>query len=1029
MSSSTYRGITKNRWKSSSQGFSKCTCHNQIHTSSTTNLIYIQKKNYSLWKTLTSTITNNTTSYTFNISSSSSSSTTINIEHLIQSEFDNTMHEEDTPNDGDNGLLSIPSSNIKSFLESFTSTMKKSMKHAVTQQSLAIQNRALRSELQSKDTYKFIANAQQALFEEIMAEKIWYLYHFQHNKYSHGVPINVLYKYLLDEMDDNMLITNDKTFEQRLLSLTKVHASYQQDIWLRMHQLPFYQIQETMNDKTGTKPFVFKKRNKKTKNLHKIMTEDVIGCNIDRTGRIAWYYKPNENLIFFPGIFEPDTIFISNALKSVNELNKLLIKSQNSRNTHILLQSSAVLENAKIAFFEQELWRFLTYYPSGGHYHTLLNCYNLFGVPSKDIMKQYLNKYIYFDKTENNENIAIQYDKQNNFFNVNKRPSLMEQINEFQEHHYTKLEELKNSKFINTLNEEYNNLFTSCLSQNCRLFYDIKLLKCIFWSWCHVDINNKNNCNIFPDISHFQIMSNELMNKYQESINESLGGANRYLTQLSQYEYQLLRQLWYIGIKHNVFIHPTKHITKNSQFMVQLTDIASNNHDINWFISIMNARVANNVAIDQFLIYNTIFNAINDIIPKLSSDNNQKPHQQLTQLMRILNNAYSKLPKTVHVIPKDSSIPNLHTPQHGWEVTKTYDQIQDRFMQLFIDMAGISNYDALSELKIKNMHSNFLSNLAAKCQITLESINSMESLRDIMAVNTTKNISKTRLSPNMEVVGFHHNLKQRKFDEALNILQRFNSTMVQKRGRNSYSLNAALKLVTLPPDSRIWRTAREYNRNKLNLHPLKIEIPSIINLCIENIPKLPLDQNQMAHCLQPIPSIMEHVTKEHGSMKIAHEMFKNILSTPELPLPLSMVLTYLDLYSQYDEFLSSPIPILESILKRYIPPSIISSNIGHAQFEENGMIDNALKDFTAMSKTDGIDDKLDPFASFNAESGYHILPQEIYAKMLKLLNQYSSVHGFGHFNMDQASIYNQKSVQTPQELKSMHDAAKQDGDQ
>ena len=70
-----------------------------------------------------------------------------------------------------NGLLSIPSSNIKSFLESFTSAMKKSIKSAVKQQSLVSYNRALRYELQSKDTYKFIASAQQALFEEIMAEK------------------------------------------------------------------------------------------------------------------------------------------------------------------------------------------------------------------------------------------------------------------------------------------------------------------------------------------------------------------------------------------------------------------------------------------------------------------------------------------------------------------------------------------------------------------------------------------------------------------------------------------------------------------------------------------------------------------------------------------------------------------------------------------------------------------------------------------------------------------------------------------
>ena len=53
-----------------------------------------------------------------------------------------------------------------------------------------------------------------------------------------------------------------------------------------------------------------------------------------------------------------------------------------------------------------------------------------------------------------------------------------------------------------------------------------------------------------------------------------------------------------------------------------------------------------------------------------------------------------------------------------------------------------------------------------------------------------------------------------------------------------------------------------------------------------------------------------------------------------------------------------------------------------------------------MTKTDGIDDKLDPFgASFFGDSGHRILPLGVYQKMLCVLNQYSSVHGLGHFNL------------------------------
>eukprot|EP01084_Bolivina_argentea_P157864 275080_1 len=397
--SSCYRCVTKQIW-TCCKHVCKCTCHvNKNH-----NLSYIQRKNHSLWKTLTSTATTAFPNIHTISSSASLSSTTINLEHAINDEYDEYDIASNTRNN--DKTLSNPSSNIKSFLDSFAITMKKSIKYSVTQQSLSLQNRWLRYELQSHDTYKFICNAQQALFEEILAEKIWYLYHFEHNKYIHGIPINILHKYLNEEYIKYGICTNDnlKTFQHRLLSLTKTHASYDDYIWLRMHQLPFGST-HTGNDSNITHDitsFGMKSVNKRKKqnNLHKITNEDIIGCNIDRTGRIAWYIQSNNNdnnLIFFPGVFEPDTIFISNALNTVNQLNKLLMESKTSHNTHILLKSSHLLENTKFGFFEQELWRFLTYYPSGGQYNTLINCYNLFGISSKDIMKQYLNKYIYID--------------------------------------------------------------------------------------------------------------------------------------------------------------------------------------------------------------------------------------------------------------------------------------------------------------------------------------------------------------------------------------------------------------------------------------------------------------------------------------------------------------------------------------------------------------------------------------------------------------------------------------------------------
>eukprot|EP01084_Bolivina_argentea_P279962 478694_1 len=71
-----------------------------------------------------------------------------------------------------------------------------------------------------------------------------------------------------------------------------------------------------------------------------------------------------------------------------------------------------------------------------------------------------------------------------------------------------------------------------------------------------------------------------------------------------------------------------------------------------------------------------------------------------------------------------------------------------------------------------------------------------------------------------------------------------------------------------------------------------------------------------------------------------------------------------------------------------------------------------------MSKSDGIDDKLDPFSLFSSDSGYKILPLDIYHKVFKLLNQYSSVHGLGHFNMDSSFVYNKYNIEG---LETMYD--------
>lgn len=1065
--SSSFRGLSHRHWNRhlrTCPDICQCACH--------------RKCNYSIRKALALSLSGsflnvNTAPFTF------STATTLNLQDLIQTEHEKEMH-------CDDDLLSTPSTKIKSFLGSFASTMKRSMKHAVTQQSLSLQNRCLRAELQSRDTAKFLSSAHQALFEEILAEKIWSLYHFEPTKYGQGVPVHVLFNEVNAEciergLCDSKNIDGTRTFDHRLLTLTKLHASYHEDIWLRMHQLPFHRdSNHSTESNDGTKshrnirnganlrPFAFKSSASKSgstssrpQSLSRITTEDVIGCNIDRTGRIAWYYLPDHEskLLFFPGIFEADTIFIGNALNAVQELDSLLNDSKHSHNTHLLLQCSALLENTKMAFFEQELWRFLSYYPSGGGHQTLLDCHSLFGVDSKDTMRQYLRKYVYREQSghcPSSEDVlfcvfpegnrcAIQYEKEHDFFTVNRRLPLMEQIAAFQQHYDHRLQSLKERvssisfsssdsiecmESMQSVHEDFASLFRSCLSSHCRLFYDVRLLKSIFWSWCH----SVPSTHPSPTLQHFEQMASDLMAKYHDSLRGSLGGGNRYLLELSRYEYRLLRQLWFMGTRRGLF-ESKNGISPSRSFVVGLSKLALDHHDVDWFLSILNVRILHRIEMNASFVYGALFNVVQDTIQRVVSEatSSSKSEEQLIALMRALNASYRILPRTVG-IGKGKGYGNV-TP-----ITKevNHRHLNQRFIQMFASMEELSNYEALRQIEFSTLDQHFTRFMARKLEMDEIDIERLDTLADLMQIHRAKkqqnvvnhlehsgmsqNGTTTALKVrgvsgiNLEVVGFHHDLQQRRFNEAVWKLEALRTMMTSTRGLHSErAVQSAVRILTLPTDPKIWRTAREASRNKVNLHAVKLEIPSIIHLCLDCIRRLPVDQEVMAQCLNPMADIMEHITREHGSMKLCHSIFGRILRTAELPVPVSMVNRYLDLYGEYDQFLSSPIPILEGILRRYIPPSILSyteysdqdlDGLSHSESDfpvfddEDGLHMKGLRDFSAMTKTDGIDDKLDPFgASFTADSGYRILPIGVYHKMLNALNLYSSVHGLGHFNL------------------------------
>ena len=162
--------------------------------------------------------------------------------------------------------------------------------------------------MQSRDTLRFIESTKQALFEEILCERIWHLY-FKRFDAKKGISIR-----LLDSKAHNFvkmgLIKNEKEFEQRILYLTKINSSYSNNEWIRFHQLPFALNKNNNSNakRANNELYRFDKKisGEAINSPSKILSQDLIEANIDRTGRIAWYFEANtKELMFFPGIFEP----------------------------------------------------------------------------------------------------------------------------------------------------------------------------------------------------------------------------------------------------------------------------------------------------------------------------------------------------------------------------------------------------------------------------------------------------------------------------------------------------------------------------------------------------------------------------------------------------------------------------------------------------------------------------------------------------------------------------------------------------
>ena len=160
-----------------------------------------------------------------------------------------------------------------------------------------------RSELQSRDTLKFMESAKQALFEEILCERVWYIY-FKHYDGAKAVPLSLLLTRSQNFIKMG-LCKDENDFHQRLIYLTTINASYPKDQCIRMHQLPFVGNVKN-NNLIASKSYQFNKKSKLGSSAGKILSQDLVDANIDRTGKLAWYRDPNTStLMFFPGIFEP----------------------------------------------------------------------------------------------------------------------------------------------------------------------------------------------------------------------------------------------------------------------------------------------------------------------------------------------------------------------------------------------------------------------------------------------------------------------------------------------------------------------------------------------------------------------------------------------------------------------------------------------------------------------------------------------------------------------------------------------------
>ena len=186
--------------------------------------------------------------------------------------------------------------------------------------------------------------------------------------------------------------------------------------------------------------------------------------------------------------------------------------------------------------------------------------------------------------------------------------------------------------------------------------------------------------------------------------------------------------------------------------------------------------------------------------------------------------------------------------------------------------------------------------------------------------------------------------------------------------------------------------AQHSKRRLLKLHALKLEVPALLSVSVASIPLLPLSQHEMARCLQPMAAILGHVAREHASMSVCHAVFAQIVAEQALPLPQPLTSKYLDLYAELDEFWSSPVPVLESILRRYIPPYILQRN------------DDAPRNnlcLSRWSKSDAVvDEAMEPFDDdATAGSGLSVLPRAMYSAMQRLLNRFSSAHALGVCNV------------------------------